>query len=138
LTLRNLMLTMLIGGLWHGAAWHFVVWVGLRGLWLIIEGVLADQGCFRVDSARRFGRAARATLTLVAVVYAWAWFRATDLDYAFAVSRALADVLSLLSAWPTRDARDTLALLAFAAIVAMHSAMLSTTSRTCSCGLLSR
>jgi len=132
------MLTMLIGGLWHGAAWHFVVWGGLHGLCLVIERVLADRSWFRVDSAGRFGRAAWATLTLAAVVYAWVWFRATDLDHALAVSRALADVLSLLSAWPTRDARDTLALLVFAAIVAIHSAMLSTTSRTCSYGLLSR
>jgi alginate O-acetyltransferase complex protein AlgI len=127
LTLRNLMLTMLIGGLWHGAAWHFVVWGGLHGLWLVIERVLADRGWFRVDSAGRFGRAAWATLTLAAVVYTWVWFRATDLDHALAVSRALADVPGLLSAWPTLEARDTLALLAFAVIVAVHWAMRSTT-----------
>ena len=127
LTLRNLMLTMLIGGLWHGAAWHFVIWGGLHGLWLVVERVLADRGWFKVDTAGRFGRAAWATLTLVAVVYTWVWFRATDLDHALAISRALADLPGLLSAWPTRDARDTLALLAFAAIVAVHWAMRSTT-----------
>ena len=37
LTQRNLMLTMLLGGLWHGAAWRFVIWGGLHGLWLVWE-----------------------------------------------------------------------------------------------------
>ena len=36
-TYRNLMLTMLLGGLWHGAAWTFVVWGGLHGLYLIVH-----------------------------------------------------------------------------------------------------
>lgn len=36
-TCRNLMLTMLIGGLWHGASWMFVLWGGLHGLYLVVE-----------------------------------------------------------------------------------------------------
>ncbi len=36
-TYRNLMLTMLLGGLWHGAAWSFVLWGGLHGGWLAYE-----------------------------------------------------------------------------------------------------
>ena len=36
-TARNLMITMLLGGLWHGAAWTFVVWGGLHGFYLLIE-----------------------------------------------------------------------------------------------------
>lgn len=40
LTLRNLMLTMLLGGLWHGAAWHFVVWGAYHGALLVIYRVL--------------------------------------------------------------------------------------------------
>ena len=40
LTYRNLMLTMLLGGLWHGAAWTFVVWGGIHGVGLAIERAL--------------------------------------------------------------------------------------------------
>ena len=39
-TLSNLMLTMLLGGLWHGASWNFVIWGGLHGLYLAIERVV--------------------------------------------------------------------------------------------------
>ena len=42
-TYRNLMLTMLIGGLWHGAAWTFVVWGGIHGAGLAIEHCRADR-----------------------------------------------------------------------------------------------
>jgi alginate O-acetyltransferase complex protein AlgI len=128
LTLRNLMLTMLIGGLWHGAAWHFVIWGGLHGSWLVVERVLANRGWFRPEAAGRIGRTAWAALTLAAVVYTWVWFRASDLDHALAVSRALADLPGLVASWSARDARDTLALLVFAAIVAVHWAMRSTTA----------
>ena len=34
---RNLMLTMLLGGLWHGAGWTFVIWGGLHGLYLCVD-----------------------------------------------------------------------------------------------------
>ncbi|MCU0756729.1 MAG: MBOAT family protein [Xanthomonadales bacterium] len=125
LTLRNLLLTMLIGGLWHGAAWHFVIWGGLHGTWLVIERVLADRGWFNVETAGRLGRMIWAGLTLIAVVYTWVWFRATDLEHAIAISRALSDGAAFIAAWPTRDARDTMALLGFATMVAVHWAMRS-------------
>jgi len=37
---RNLLLTMTLGGLWHGAAWHFVLWGFIHGAWLSIERLL--------------------------------------------------------------------------------------------------
>jgi D-alanyl-lipoteichoic acid acyltransferase DltB (MBOAT superfamily) len=88
LTYRNLMLTMLLGGLWHGAAWRFVVWGGLHGLWLAAErGVtegrrvrglapLADTWWLR--SLKRLG-------TFHLVCLAWVFFRADSLDTAWAV-----------------------------------------------------
>lgn len=130
LTLRNLMLTMLIGGLWHGAAWHFVIWGGLHGLWLIVERVLADRGWFRVETAGGFGRMLWAMLTLMAVIYTWIWFRATDLDHAVAMTRALADWNGFALAWPGRDPRDTMALFGFIVIVAVHWAMRDSTVET--------
>ena len=64
----NVMATMLLGGLWHGAAWNFVLWGGLHAMYLLVH--------------RRFPwqlpALAGRTLTLFAVVIAWVPFRATD------------------------------------------------------------
>lgn len=49
-TYRNLVLTMLLGGLWHGAAWTFVIWGGIHGLGLAIERLL--RRCFRFSDVR--------------------------------------------------------------------------------------
>jgi D-alanyl-lipoteichoic acid acyltransferase DltB (MBOAT superfamily) len=70
---RNLMFTMLLGGLWHGAGWTFVVWGGLHGLYLVLHhGWQAWRG-------QRGPRWWAGPLTFVAVVLAWVVFRAPDL-----------------------------------------------------------
>jgi D-alanyl-lipoteichoic acid acyltransferase DltB (MBOAT superfamily) len=75
----NLMITMLLGGLWHGANWTFLVWGGLHGLYLIINhGWLSLRGK-KVGSpisppARALGRA----ITFFAIVIAWVFFRAEN------------------------------------------------------------
>ena len=75
----NLMLTMLLGGLWHGAAWHFVVWGGLHGLYLIAERVLKQiPGIQVLDN--RLMRPLLALLTYVLVCIAWVFFRAEDVE----------------------------------------------------------
>jgi alginate O-acetyltransferase complex protein AlgI len=75
----NLMTTMLLGGLWHGAAWNFVLWGGLHGLYLIVHG----QCRWRLPAAA--GRA----LTLLAVVVAWVPFRASGLGATTAMLRGM-------------------------------------------------
>jgi alginate O-acetyltransferase complex protein AlgI len=79
---RNLILTMLIGGLWHGAAWTFVVWGAYHGLLLA--------------SYRRFGwvwdrlsRSARQLGTFVLVVIGWVFFRSTSFRMAWKVLRTM-------------------------------------------------
>jgi len=77
-TRRNLMITMLLGGLWHGAAWHFVLWGGLHGGGLAAERAwAARRGGVVADSAvhRLVGRVA----TFHFVCFAWMFFRADDL-----------------------------------------------------------
>jgi D-alanyl-lipoteichoic acid acyltransferase DltB (MBOAT superfamily) len=69
-TYRNLMLTMLLGGLWHGAAWTFVVWGGIHGAGLCIERALGHRP--ESTRARWFGR----ILTFHVVCFAWIFFRA--------------------------------------------------------------
>ena len=86
-TYINLMLTMLLGGLWHGANWTFVVWGALHGAWLAIERFLAEALGFSLQS--RFGIWAGRTVTLVVVGIAWIFFRADHVTDAFAMIRDL-------------------------------------------------
>lgn len=81
----NLMATMLLGGLWHGANWTFVVWGGLHGVYLVINHAI--HGALPRPLHRRLAafppwRAAAWALTFVAVVIAWVFFRAADLGTA--------------------------------------------------------
>ena len=76
----NLLITMLLGGLWHGAAWTFIVWGGLHGLYLVV-----NHGWRRYGDGWRIGpwwlRSLLAWLiTFLAVVLAWVFFRATSLS----------------------------------------------------------
>lgn len=68
----NLLMTMLLGGLWHGAGWNFVIWGGLHGIYLIIAHA------WRGWAGRKlfFGRGLAKTLTFLAVAIAWVFFRA--------------------------------------------------------------
>jgi len=88
-TYANVMLTMLIGGLWHGASWNFVAWGGLHGAFLALERPLRDRG---VDPARIQSTAARFVLmlaTFAAVCLAWVFFRAQSFSEALALLRSM-------------------------------------------------
>ena len=80
-TYRNLMLTMLLGGLWHGAGWNFVLWGGLHGAYLSIERALRDRFGFVPEVSRWPLLAAWSGLTLIVVVLTWIPFRAPDFAY---------------------------------------------------------
>jgi len=70
LTYRNLMLTMVLGGLWHGAAWTFVAWGTIHGIGLAIERAIGWRPVTRAQ--QWFGR----VLTFHVVCFAWIFFRA--------------------------------------------------------------
>jgi len=70
-----LMLTMLLGGLWHGAAWTFVAWGFLHGSYLIVERVLRRS--IKLEITPWMG-AALALLTFALVNLTWVFFRAED------------------------------------------------------------
>ncbi len=80
---RNLMLTMLLGGLWHGAGWTFVIWGGLHGLYLVAQQ--AWQRRFGVTTSRWWPP----LLTFLAVMLAWIFFRAPDVATAWDIAGAL-------------------------------------------------
>jgi D-alanyl-lipoteichoic acid acyltransferase DltB (MBOAT superfamily) len=73
---RNVLLTMLLGGLWHGAAWHFVLWGGLHGIYIVVNHAWRKRFA---EARRPPGTGARVAgwlLTFTAVTVAWVFFRA--------------------------------------------------------------
>jgi D-alanyl-lipoteichoic acid acyltransferase DltB (MBOAT superfamily) len=88
LTMRNLLITMLLGGIWHGAAWKFVVWGGLHGTALAIERFIIPRR-WR-DDAGPIRHWAGILVTFHVVCLAWVFFRAEDLPAALDYLGALA------------------------------------------------
>ena len=91
-TYRNLMLTMLIGGLWHGAAWTFVAWGAWHGGLLAIERFCGIGKQTSPSSAGMAGAVAAAAATIVTFHLAtigWVFFRAPDFTVAFAYLQGL-------------------------------------------------
>jgi D-alanyl-lipoteichoic acid acyltransferase DltB (MBOAT superfamily) len=84
-TYRNLMLTMLLGGLWHGASWTFVVWGGIHGTWQAGERWVAErrraQG-LPEEPATPLGRTLRWFVTFHVVCLAWVFFNARTFSQA--------------------------------------------------------
>ena len=76
-TYANLFIVMLLGGLWHGAAWNFVVWGGLHGALLAFERMRG-----KTASYERLPVPLRVASTFVIVLVTWVFFRATDLTAA--------------------------------------------------------
>lgn len=88
----NLGATMVLGGLWHGASWAFVIWGALHGLFLMINhgfrALLGTATAARLD-ASRFWSLFSWALTLLCVVVAWVFFRAHTIDGAFRMLMAM-------------------------------------------------
>src|SRR5262249_28616579 len=87
----NLMITMLLGGLWHGANWTFVAWGGLHGIFLA-----CNHGWHRLRELAGFpaganplGRLVGTALTFLAVVASWVIFRAESLPAAMSILKAM-------------------------------------------------
>lgn len=96
----NLMATMLLGGLWHGAAGTFVLWGGLHGLFLIVHqawtALLTRLGVRTGRSHWSVAWPAR-MITFGAVIFAWIPFRAVNLPTTLSMWQSMVPVRSLLS-----------------------------------------
>jgi alginate O-acetyltransferase complex protein AlgI len=85
-TYINLMLTMLLGGLWHGASWNFVIWGGLHGIYLAVHkwflrGKRIGRENMKIDSVGSFlSNAGQILMTYILVLFTWLFFRATSWD----------------------------------------------------------
>ena len=77
-TYVNLTATMLLGGLWHGAAWNYVIWGGIHGGMLAFE---RSQG--KTSFYHHLPRLVRIVITFTTVMIAWTFFRSRDLHHAF-------------------------------------------------------
>jgi len=89
-TYVNLAVVMLLGGLWHGASWNFVIWGGIHG------GMLAWERSQGKDAFyRRMPKPFRMALTFVIVLIAWVFFRTADLPAAMAYLASLFGLAAL-------------------------------------------
>ena len=96
----NLLTTMLLGGLWHGAGWTFVIWGALHGLFLVVhqlwQATLERWVPSRVPRWPVLGRALSVLLTFLCVVVAWVFFRATSLESALRILEGMVGLNGLL------------------------------------------
>jgi len=89
----NLMITMLLGGLWHGAGWTFIIWGGLHGLYLMI-----NHGWRNLKQTMGWGDGGKllnivaGTLTFLAVVVGWVFFRAENFASAIAMLQGMVGI----------------------------------------------
>jgi len=87
-TYLNLMVTMLLGGLWHGAAWHFVVWGGLHGVYLVVhhwKNDLRARGVLAAVPDRWWAKGLQWATTFLLVCAAWTFFRADSVATAWSM-----------------------------------------------------
>jgi D-alanyl-lipoteichoic acid acyltransferase DltB (MBOAT superfamily) len=110
----NLMITMLLGGLWHGAAWTFVIWGALHGAYLCINHAWNRFGPAVAPRYRRAANIAAFIVTFIAVVIAWVFFRADSLSTAIYVLGRMADPTNI--AFSRLEIAQTIFIMVYAAI----------------------
>jgi alginate O-acetyltransferase complex protein AlgI len=86
---RTIMVTMILGGLWHGASWTFVIWGALHGVAISISHVIRHVR--RAGSYDQLPRWLSVILTFHFTTFAWVFFRAPTFDKALAMLRALGE-----------------------------------------------
>lgn len=91
-TSRNLMITMLLGGLWHGAAWTFVAWGAFHGAWLVLHRFVGGEKEKRpaARSSARFVSLLKIVGTFHLVCLGWLFFRASSIDQVWQMITRLA------------------------------------------------
>jgi alginate O-acetyltransferase complex protein AlgI len=114
--MRNLIITMFLGGLWHGAAWTFVVWGLYHGALLAVHATLKRRGL--LPSSRALGIAA----TFLCVMVGWVFFRAESLPSALSILGAMIGTRGVESIAAAKDVLATPYILwIFAGLVGVFS-----------------
>lgn len=83
----NLMITMVLGGLWHGAGWQFILWGALHGLFLAVHRIWSES---RLARTIAIPKPIAVAMTFLVVTIAWVPFRATDVATALTMYEAMA------------------------------------------------
>lgn len=94
-TYINLLIVMLLGGLWHGASWNFVIWGGIHGVMLGLERFHGKNGPFH-----RLPGIIQVAFTFLLVTVSWVFFRTPDLSSALRYCRSMAGLEPPLPAAP--------------------------------------
>lgn len=97
-TYINLLLTMLIGGLWHGASWTFVIWGGLHGTALAVERFFKQ---FIKLPENKFIKVISIIITFHFIAFCWIFFRATDYSFVEKVLSNISQITFDPKAWQT-------------------------------------
>jgi len=103
-TYINLFITMLLGGLWHGASWKFVMWGGVHGLGLAIHKLYLQIFKHKIPTTR-IGKIFSWLLTFHIIVFLWIFFRASDFSTAWSMIRQIYtafDYHYIIPFWNTR------------------------------------
>jgi alginate O-acetyltransferase complex protein AlgI len=79
-TMRNLMITMMLGGIWHGANWTFVIWGAMHGVALTVDHRWQRSKTFARLKGNGFYQAIAWIVTFHFVCFAWIFFRSASLD----------------------------------------------------------
>ena len=100
----NLLMTFLLSGLWHGAAWHFVAWGALHGVFHIIERSVSPflgAAGRRIGLAKKFRtmKAVQVCITFLLVCFAWVFFRANSIGDSFVIVKKLASLPTELAGY---------------------------------------
>lgn len=86
----NLMITMVLGGLWHGAGWNFAIWGGLHGCYLCVNHAWAATARqFSFSTEGPVWRLLSIALTFLLVCFAWVFFRSADLATSFKIIQGM-------------------------------------------------
>lgn len=105
-TYRNLFTTMLLGGLWHGASWNFIIWGALHGIYLVIERFcqIPERISQSKNTYLRFAQRSTYKIgILVAVAFAWIFFRAETLSDSAKIISAIASGSYQLKMQPSME-----------------------------------
>lgn len=94
-TCINLFLVMLLGGMWHGAAWNYLFWGGMHGIFLVVERLLIRGGTFINIQTSNLWQCLRITIIFLVTSWAWLFFKMPHAEYAFLYAKEI--ILSIMN-----------------------------------------
>lgn len=102
----NTMIVFLVSGLWHGAAWNYVIWGGLNGAYQVV-GMWMQELKTRVNRKKEAGKTSKSLLhrvwkvavTFVLVDFSWLFFRADSVQDAFSMLRSVTNMQNISALW---------------------------------------